>query len=91
MIAVDYIVKQDPDVTVETKIQREGLCFFDVEKEPFQIYGVFRGFYSIAQAMAPVVEKIAERLTWEIWTRKAWEMASLPQHDRQTVTSASYS
>ena len=54
---MDYIVKQDPDVTVETKIQREGLCFFDVEKEPFQIYGVFRGFYSIAQAMAPVVEK----------------------------------
>lgn len=56
---MDYIVKQDPDVTVETKIQREGLCFFDVEKEPFQIYGVFRD----GECFRRIPEKVAEAVS----------------------------
>ena len=36
------IAEVDPNMKVDTNIKREGLCFFDAEQEPFQIYGVFR-------------------------------------------------
>lgn len=32
----------DKNFQIETNIQREGLSFFDVEEEPFRIYGVFK-------------------------------------------------
>lgn len=36
------IYKLDKNFNVETSIEREGLTFFDVEEDVFQIYGVFR-------------------------------------------------
>lgn len=36
------ITKIDKNFIVETKIEREGLHFYDAEQEPFQIYGIFR-------------------------------------------------
>lgn len=36
------IAEIDKNLAVETSIEREGLCFFDVDKEPFKIYGVFK-------------------------------------------------
>jgi len=36
------IAELDPNLKVDTAIEREGLCFLDAEQEPFQIYGVFR-------------------------------------------------
>lgn len=36
------IAEVDKRFAVETKIEREGLCFFHAEDKPFKIYGVFR-------------------------------------------------
>ena len=36
------IAELDPNLKVDTAIEREGLCFLDAEQAPFQIYGVFR-------------------------------------------------
>lgn len=36
------IAEIDKNLAVETTIEREGLCFFDVDQEPFKIYGVFK-------------------------------------------------
>lgn len=35
------IAEIDKNLAVETKIEREGLRFYDVRQEPFRIYGVF--------------------------------------------------
>ena len=32
----------DKNFVVETKIEREGLTFFDIEEEPFRVYGLIR-------------------------------------------------
>ena len=34
--------KIDKNMKVETKIEREGLTFYDIDQEPFKIHGVFR-------------------------------------------------
>lgn len=36
------ITKADKNFVVETKIEQEGLKFYDAENEPFKIYGIFR-------------------------------------------------
>ncbi|MBQ6884919.1 MAG: hypothetical protein IJN56_04190 [Clostridia bacterium] len=36
------ISKIDKNFKVETKIEREGLTFYDIDEAPFKIYGVFR-------------------------------------------------
>lgn len=36
------ITRIDKNFAVETKIQREGLVFFDAESAPFRIYGIYR-------------------------------------------------
>ena len=35
------IAEIDKNLAVETKIEREGLCFYDVRQDPFRIHGVF--------------------------------------------------
>ena len=35
------IAEIDKNLAVETSIEREGLCFYDVRQEPFRIHGVF--------------------------------------------------
>ena len=35
------IAEIDKNLAVETKIEREGLCFYDVCQDPFRIHGVF--------------------------------------------------
>ena len=36
------IAEVDKNLAIETTIERAGLCFFDVEKAPFKIYGIFK-------------------------------------------------
>ncbi len=36
------IAEIDRNLAVETSIKREGLCFYDAEHAPFQIYGIFK-------------------------------------------------
>jgi len=36
------IAELDPNLKVDTEVEREDLCFLDAEQEPFRIYGVFR-------------------------------------------------
>ena len=36
------IAEIDKNLAIETSIKREGLCFYDVEQELFQIYGIFK-------------------------------------------------
>ena len=37
-----WISKIDKNFRVETKIERDGLKFYDAESEPFRVHGVFR-------------------------------------------------
>ncbi|MBR4060849.1 MAG: hypothetical protein IKK03_13550 [Lachnospiraceae bacterium] len=36
------IAEIDKNLAIETSIEREGLCFYDAEQAPFQIYGIFK-------------------------------------------------
>lgn len=54
------IAEIDKRLAVETKVEREGLCFFDAEDAPFKVYGVFREgekFRRIPEALAKEVNE----------------------------------
>ena len=54
------IAEIDPNLKINTAIEREGLCFLDVEQEPFQIYGVFKDgdcFRRMPEAIARTVSE----------------------------------
>ena len=59
------ITKSDKNFIVETKIEQEGLKFYDAESEPFKIYGIFREgdkFRRIPEALAKEVNDGVARL-----------------------------
>jgi len=54
------IAEVDKNFVVETSVEREGLCFFDVEKGPFKICGVFKEngmFRRIPETVAQTVNE----------------------------------
>lgn len=55
----------DKNFVVETKIEREGLTFFDIEEEPFRIYGLIREdghFCRLPEAVAKATNDGVARL-----------------------------
>lgn len=64
------IAELDPNMRVDTNIKREGLCFFDAEQEPFQIYGVFREGDCFRRMPEKVAQTVSEGV-YQIHTHAA--------------------
>ena len=64
------IVELDKNLAVTTSIERDGICFFDVEDAPFRIYGVFKenGLFRI---MPEHVAKSVSDGVYNVHTRTA--------------------
>ncbi len=54
------ISKIDKNFKVETKIEREGLTFFDIDEAPFKIHGVFREGDHYVRMPAEVAKNVSE-------------------------------
>ena len=55
---MNAIAKIDRNFAIETNIEREGLCFYDVEEAPFRVHGIFKEngcFRRIPEAVAQQV------------------------------------
>ncbi len=50
----------DKNFKVETKIQRDNLCFFDAESEPFRIYGVQREGKCFCRMPGEIAKTVSE-------------------------------
>lgn len=58
------ISKIDKNFKVETKIEREGLTFYDIDEDPFKIYGVFREGEHYVRMPFAVANTINEGTRW---------------------------
>lgn len=56
--------KIDKNMKVETKIEREGLKFYDIDEAPFKIYGVFREGDHYVRMPRAVAEPISDGVRW---------------------------
>ena len=56
--------KIDKNMKVETKIEREGLKFYDIDEAPFKIYGVFREGDRYVRMPRAVAEPISDGVRW---------------------------
>lgn len=54
------IAEVDKNLAVKTTIKRDGLCFFDIEQEPFRIYGVFREGEKFRRMPEAVAKNVSE-------------------------------
>ncbi|MBR5446662.1 MAG: hypothetical protein IKV57_11100 [Clostridia bacterium] len=58
------ITKLDKNFTVETKIEREGLTFFDIDDAPFRIHGVFREGERYMRMPFETAQKVSDGVRW---------------------------
>ena len=56
------ISKIDKNFKVETKIEREGLTFYDIDEAPFKIYGVFREGDHYVRMPTDAAKSVSERV-----------------------------
>ena len=56
------ISKIDKNFKVETKIEREGLTFYDIDETPFKIYGVFREGEHYVRMPTDAAKSVSERV-----------------------------
>ncbi len=56
------ISKIDKNFKVETKIEREGLIFYDIDEAPFKIHGVFREGEHYARMPLDAAKSVSERV-----------------------------
>ena len=56
------ISKIDKNFKVETKIEREGLKFYDIDETPFKIYGVFREGEHYVRMPTDAAKNVSERV-----------------------------
>lgn len=54
------IVDIDKRMAVETTVDREGLCFFNAENDPFQVYGVFKEGEKFRRIPEEVARRVSE-------------------------------
>ena len=64
------IAKIDKNLAVETSIEREGLCFYDAEEVPFQIYGIFKENGVFRRMPEQIAKKVNEGV-YELHTNTA--------------------
>ena len=56
------ISKIDKNFKVETKIEREGLTFYDIDEAPFKTYGVFREGEHYVRMPTDAAKSVSERV-----------------------------
>jgi len=56
--------KIDKNMKVETKIEREGLKFYDIDEAPFKIHGVFRDGDRYVRMPRDFAESINDSIRW---------------------------
>ena len=56
------ISKIDKNFKVETKIERDGLKFYDIDKSPFKIYGVFREGERYVRMPSDIAKGVSDRV-----------------------------
>jgi len=56
------ISKIDKNFKVESKIEREGLTFYDIDETPFKIYGVFREGEHYVRMPTDTAKSVSERV-----------------------------
>ena len=56
--------KIDKNMKVETKIEREGLKFYDVDEAPFKIHGVFREDDRYVRMPQSVADNVNDSIRW---------------------------
>lgn len=56
--------KIDKNMKVETKIEREGLKFYDIDKAPFKIHGVFREGDRYVRMPRDFAESVNDNIRW---------------------------
>ena len=54
------IAEIDKNLAVETNIERDGLCFMDVETAPFKLYGIFKEGESFRRIPEDVARNVSE-------------------------------
>ena len=56
--------KIDKNMKVETKIEREGLTFYDIDDEPFKIHGVFREGDRYVRMPRELADGVNDSIKW---------------------------
>ncbi|MBR3968577.1 MAG: hypothetical protein IKJ93_03210 [Clostridia bacterium] len=56
------ISKIDKNFKVETKIERDGLKFYDIDESPFKIYGVFREGERYVRMPSDIAKGVSDRV-----------------------------
>lgn len=56
--------KIDKNMKVETKIEREGLKFYDIDEPPFKIHGVFREGDRYVRMPRDLAESVNDSIRW---------------------------
>ncbi len=56
--------KIDKNMKVETKIEREGLTFYDIDKAPFKIHGVFREGDRYVRMPQKIADNVNDSIHW---------------------------
>ena len=56
--------KIDKNMKVETKIEREGLTFYDIDEEPFKIHGVFREGDRYVRMPRELADNVNDSIKW---------------------------
>ena len=56
--------KIDKNMKVETKIEREGLTFYDIDQAPFKIHGVFREGDRYVRMPRSLAESVNDSIKW---------------------------
>lgn len=56
------ISKIDKNFKVETKIERDGLKFYDIDESPFKIYGVFREGEHYVRMPSDIAKGVSDRV-----------------------------
>ena len=56
--------KIDKNMKVETKIEREGLTFYDIDEAPFKIHGVFREGDRYVRMPRALAESVNDSIKW---------------------------
>ena len=56
--------KIDKNMKVETKIEREGLTFYDIDQAPFKIHGVFREGDRYVRMPRELAESVNDSIKW---------------------------
>ena len=60
VVLMKNLAEVDSNFKIETKLEKEGIKFYDIKKSPFKIYGVFPGGEKFCRLPENVARKVSE-------------------------------